>query len=275
MPIARGSGPDTGGRSGARRSGGNGRARPAVAALAGDLARQRRVPGPRCRPDAYPCRRVDHGPRGGRCIPAARTGGNRAGPGHRALLRRHDHPQLHRPARLRPHPSRRHSRSGRPHATGKADAVRWLNAIEVPQRPASPPELALGGPVHASRQIHRPHPARLPGRRPKVPGAGDLWPVACTPALGWTGCYERAPGRRGVTRPGPRTAQSRSARSGGGASRYALPRSPRAPPTAGRDAAPGRHRRRPSAQDCPAPPGQHYTAPQPEDHRSYPAARCK
>ena len=162
------------GRGGARRSGGNGQARPAAAALAGDRARRRRVPGPRCRPDASPCRRADHGPRGGRCIPAARTGGNRAGPGHRALLRRHDHPQLHRPARLRPHPSHPHSRSGRPHATGKTDAMRWLNAIEVPQRPASPPELALGGPVHASRQFHRPHPARLPGRRPKVPGAGTF-----------------------------------------------------------------------------------------------------
>lgn len=72
--------------------------------------------------------------------------------------------------------------------------------------------------VYASRRFHRPHPARRAARA-KVRGRVGPWSVARAPVVGWTGCYERAPGRRGVTGPGPRTAQSRSARRGGGASR--------------------------------------------------------
>ena len=195
----------------------NGWACPTVAALARDRSRQRRVPGSRCQPGASPGRGADYGPRGGRGIPAAWPGGNRAGPGHGALLRRRDHPQLHRPARLRPHLSGWHSGSGRPHATGKTDAVRLLNAIEVPWQPASPPELTIGPGI-----CKPPVPPAVPSpprRQGEGPGRVGPWSVARAPVVGWTGCYERAPGRRGVTGPGPRTAQSRSARRGVGASR--------------------------------------------------------
>jgi hypothetical protein len=150
-------------------------------------------------------------------MPAAWPGGNRAGPGHGALLRRRDHPQLHRPARLRPHLSGRHSGSGRPRATGKTDAVRLLNAIEVPWQPASPPELTIGPGI--CKPPVPPAAPSPPRRQGEGPGRVGPWSVARAPVVGWTGCYERAPGRRGVTGPGPRTAQSRSARRGGGASR--------------------------------------------------------
>jgi hypothetical protein len=136
-------------------------------------------------------------------------------PGYRP--RRGDYLQLHRPARLRPHPPGRHSGSGRPHATGKTDAVRWLNAIEAPRRSASLPELTIG-PGTCKPPVPPPAPSP-PRRQGEGPGRVGLWPVACAPAVEWTDCYERAPGRRGVTGPGPRTAQSRSARSGGGLSR--------------------------------------------------------
>jgi hypothetical protein len=88
---------------------------------------------------------ADHGPRGGRGIPAARPGGSRAGPGHGALPRRGDYLQLHRPARLRPHPSGRHSGSGRPHATclpaGAHHRPGYVQATGSPGRtpPAAPP----------------------------------------------------------------------------------------------------------------------------------------
>ena len=150
-------------------------------------------------------------------IPAAWPGGNRAGPGHGALLRRRDHPQLHRPARLRPHLSGWHSGSGRPHATGKTDPVRLLNAIEVPWQPASPAELTFGPGI--CKPPVPPAAPSPPCRQGEGPGRVGPWSVARAPVVGWTGCYERAPGRRGVTGLGPRTAQSRSARRGGGASR--------------------------------------------------------
>jgi hypothetical protein len=88
---------------------------------------------------------ADHGPRGGRGIPAAWPGGSRAGPGHGALPRRGDYLQLHRPARLRPHPSGRHSGSGRPHATclpaGAHHRPGYVQATGSPGRtpPAAPP----------------------------------------------------------------------------------------------------------------------------------------
>ncbi len=85
--------PPAGVEPGVRR---NGWACPAVAALARDRFRQRRIPGSRCQPGAFPGRGADHGPRGGRGIPAGWPGGNRAGPGHGALLRRRDQLALSR-----------------------------------------------------------------------------------------------------------------------------------------------------------------------------------
>jgi hypothetical protein len=62
------------------------------------------------------------------------------------------------------------------------------------------------GYVQAAGSTGRTQPAAPPGRVAKGPGRVGPWPVACGPVVGWTGCYERAPGRRGVTGPGPRTA---------------------------------------------------------------------
>jgi hypothetical protein len=102
-------------------------------------------------------------------------GRNRAGPGHGALLRRRDHPQFHRPARLRPNPSGRHSGSGRPHATGTTDAVRLLNAIEVPRQPACPPELTIGpGTCKPPVPPAAPSPPRRPGGRQRSRARGTL-----------------------------------------------------------------------------------------------------
>jgi hypothetical protein len=55
--------------------------------------------------------------------------------------------------------------------------VRWLNAIEVPRRPASPPELALGGPVHATaRSTGRTQPAcQGAGQRSRARGTFGRW----------------------------------------------------------------------------------------------------
>jgi hypothetical protein len=162
------------GRGGARRSGGNSRACPAVTALARGRSRQCRVPGPGCRPGAFPGRGADHGPRGGRGIPAARPGGNRAGPGHDALLRHRDHPQLHRPARLRPKPS------GPPQRLRQTAPDRKDGRGEMAQshRGAAATCLPAGahhrpGYVQATGSTGRTPPGRQ-GGRPKVPGAGDL-----------------------------------------------------------------------------------------------------
>jgi hypothetical protein len=59
-----------------------------------------------------------------------------------------------------------------------------------------------------------------PGRRSRAPGH---WSMAHAPTARCTDHDERAQGRRGATGPDPRTAQSGSARSGGGSSRRKLP----------------------------------------------------
>jgi hypothetical protein len=77
-------------------------------------------------------------------------------------------------------------------------------------RPAHPPVGNVG----------RQATAGPPGRRSRAPGH---WSMAHAPTARWTDHDERAQGRRGATGPDPRTAQSRSARSGGGSSRRILP----------------------------------------------------
>jgi hypothetical protein len=84
-----------------------------------------------------PAGQTTHGARAGRRVPAPPPGGSGARPSRRVLLRRCDHPQLYRPARLRPHPPRWHSNSGRPPSARRTAAVTPLNAIEVPKEAPS------------------------------------------------------------------------------------------------------------------------------------------
>ena len=62
-----------------------------------------------------------------------------------------------------------------------------------------------------------------PSRRAEGPAAQGHWSMAHAPTARCTDHDERAQDRRGATGPDPRTAQSRSARSGGGSSRRILP----------------------------------------------------
>jgi len=86
-------------------------------------------------------------------------------------------------------------------------------------------------PAHHGRLLLRPaHPAgrqRQPASnrlsRAEGPARRDIGPWRTLPTARCTDHDERAQGRRGATGPDPRTAQSRSARSGGGSSRRKLP----------------------------------------------------
>ena len=53
-------------------------------------------------------------------------------------------------------------------------------------RPASPPELTIG--PGTCKPPVPPAAPRPPRRQGKSPGRVGLWPVACAPALEWTGC---------------------------------------------------------------------------------------
>ena len=105
----------------------------------------------------------------------------------------------------------------------------------APARPATP-AASLGQPgilpAHHSRLLRAAQRTRRPAtsagkqqlsRRAEGPVRRDVSPWRTLPRHGWTDQDERAQGRRGATGPDPRTAQSRSARSGGGSSRRILP----------------------------------------------------
>ena len=94
------------------------------------------------------------------------------------------------------------------------------------------PAVGLGQPgilsAHHSNLLHARQPAMSAhnqqlSRRAEGPVRRDLRPWCTAPAARWADRDERARGRRGATGPDPRTAQSRSARSGDGPSRRLLP----------------------------------------------------
>jgi len=92
----------------------------------------------------------------------------------------------------------------------------------LPGRPPDVGNAAAAAPasVPPVGTVSRRPAAGPPGRRSRAPGH---WSIAHAPAARWADHDERARGRRGAAGPDPRTAQSRSARSGGGSSRRLLP----------------------------------------------------
>jgi hypothetical protein len=129
---------------------------PAPAAMGGGRSRWRRVPGAGRRPDAIPRGTEDHGAHAGRGVQAAGPGDSRTGSAQRSLPRCRDRPQLHRPARLRPHASRWVGSSGKAPGTGwLAAPVRTADAMTGPGSPGEAgrrlPSAGLGGTFDAVR----------------------------------------------------------------------------------------------------------------------------
>jgi len=125
-----------------------------------------------------------------------------------------------------------------PGRTGAADADRAKRSRPAAREKGSrlpgqaTPAVGLGQPgilsAHHSNLLHARQPAMSAGnqqlsRRAEGPVRRDLRPWCTAPAARWADRDERARGRRGATGPDPRTAQSRSARSGDGPSRRLLP----------------------------------------------------
>ena len=102
------------------------------------------------------------------------------------------------------------------------------------RHPVRSPQQAAARPP--AGDVSRQPTAQPPGRRSRAPGH---WSLAHATAARWTNHDERARGRRGAAGPDPRTAQSRSARSGDGSSRRLLPGAGSTATAAGVAAAPG------------------------------------
>jgi hypothetical protein len=118
----------------------------------------------------------------------------------------------------------RHRRDDRPPRAGAGRGARpgtrrraWAGSASCPLTRNS--LLRIVPARSPAGNLSRQSSAEPPGRRSRTPGPSAMAHVR---AARWTDRDERARGRRGAAGPDPRTAQSRSARSGGGSSRRIL-----------------------------------------------------